>query len=155
MVSSFLPSPFKNKTNKNPTCLCQLERICKSSAKKPHSYCPNGIWDEPTGNSWLWICLYSRLLWHADHFWTNFWHHHLGHMNGTQRWKPTSNFFFFFFFFWKRFCLVYKSMLQRITKHIILVVTSNIWLLCVTMILGQTERRSKQHTGNKSAISMT
>lgn len=35
---------------------------------------------------------YSRLLWHAEHFWTIFWHHHLDHMNRTQRWKWT-NFF--------------------------------------------------------------
>lgn len=35
MASSLLSSPFKNKTNKNPTCLHQVEHIGKSSGKKP------------------------------------------------------------------------------------------------------------------------
>lgn len=157
MASSYISSLFKNKTNKNPTCLCQLEHICKSRAKTPHSYGPNGIWDDPTGNSWVWMCLYPRLLWHATHFWTNFWHHHPDHMNGTQKWKRTSH---LWINFWKEMLIdlqecLQNLMLQRITWYMTLVVTSNIWVLCVTMTLGQSERRSEQHTGNINAISVT
>lgn len=33
MAPSFISSPFKNKTNKNPTCFCQLEHVCKKVLK--------------------------------------------------------------------------------------------------------------------------